>query len=132
MWSENDPDDILKNIINIINSRKEKTAEVSIKIYIGGKDNTLEVVPIKYSLTMNPKSLIFFWDQGRSFEKRDDGPLTASGCIRLDEYSKVLNEYQRCQNTKNKKISLYHNVMSLMFNLLNYVSCENILHYSYC
>ena len=102
------------------------------KYSIGESDDTLEIVIAKHSLMLNPKALLFSGIETGALNEQIDGPLTARGGIRLNECSKALNEYQTLQNKNTNAGGVSHNEMSLKFNLPDYVSRENVIHYSYC
>ena len=144
IWAANDPEDVLKNIMQEStdgNKKKESKVIVVLELPVGGSvarynvgdtDDTLEVVIAKHSLMLNPKALLFSGITAGVLNNNTDGPNTARGGIRLNECSKALAEYRKLSETKNKKDGLSHNEMLLKFNLPDFVSRENILHYSYC
>ena len=137
--------DILKNIMEESTAPKSRKKDSKIivvlelpvggsvsKYSIGESDDTLEIVIAKHSLMLNPKALLFSGIETGALNEQIDGPLTARGGIRLNECSKALNEYQTLQNKNTNAGGVSHNEMSLKFNLPDYVSRENVIHYSYC
>ena len=149
IWTSSNDNDILKNIFEsaIDASSDKKVAEdskvvVILELPVGGSvsqfsigetDDTLEVTILKYSLMLNPKALLFSGIKAGILDYNNDGPHTARGGIRLSECAKALAEYRKSHEQKeNKKGEKENNAMTVIFNLPDFVSRDNVKHYSYC
>ena len=150
IWTSSNDDDILKNIFDSAidaSSDKNKVAEdskvvVVLELPVGGSvsqfsigetDDTLEVTILKHSLMLNPKAQLFSGIKAGILDYNNDGPHTARGGIRLSECAKALAEYRKSHEQKeNKKGEKENNAMTVIFNLPDFVSRDNVKHYSYC
>ena len=82
---------------------------------------------------LNPKALLYSGIKAGILDYMTDGPHTARGGIRLNECAKELAKYRKSHEKKaNKKGEKENNAMTVIFNLPDFVSRENVKHYSYC
>ena len=105
-----------------------------IKFNVGDTDDTLEIQIRKHALMLNPRALLFSGIKSGTLNLATDGPNTARGGIRLNESSKALEAYRK-QEQKLKKKSKGGNdasIMTLTFDLPDFVDRDSVKHYSYC
>ena len=149
MWSFDQDDAFIQSIIseassNATSNQKKIDSKVVVvlelpvggavsKYTIGETDDTLQVTILKHSLMLNPKALLFSGIKAGIIDNNTDGPLTARGGIRLNECAKALAKYKSNNAKPNQKGELeINNTMTVSFDLPDFVSREDIKHYSYC